>query len=90
LDSLTFDALVSSVGIYPLGSIVLLRNKEVAVVTSLTKKLNYPVVRAVYTPDGTHWQTPIVRKTENPNYTIKQVLPVEHFVDIIDIHQFWQ
>ena len=90
LDSLTFDALVSSVGVYPLGSIVLLQNGEVGVVTSLTKKLDLPVVRAVYTQDGTHWQTPMVRKTESPNYAIKQVLPVEHFIDIIDLHHFWQ
>ena len=90
MDSLTFDALVSTVGVYPLGSIVLLNNGEVAVVTALTRKLDLPVVRAIYTGDGTHWRTPMVRKTENPNYAIKQVLPVEHFIDIIDLHQFWQ
>lgn len=90
LDSLTFDALVSSVGIYPLGSIVLLNNSEIAIVTELTRKLDAPVVRAIYTKDGNHWRTPMVRKTENFNYGIKQVLPVEHFIDIIDLHHFWQ
>lgn len=89
MERLSFDALVSAVGVYPLGSIVLLASGEVAVVTELTHHLERPVVRAIYAKDGTRWQTPIIRKTESANFSIREVLPREHFIDIIDLHQFW-
>lgn len=87
---LSFDALVSTIGVYPLGSIVLLHNEEVAIVTELTKHLDKPIVRAIYNKDGGRWQTPIIRKTQIANYAIREVLPSKYFMDIVDIHQFWQ
>ncbi|MDH5545899.1 MAG: hypothetical protein OEZ43_09915 [Gammaproteobacteria bacterium] len=86
---LTMDALLTITGWYPFGSVVLLENDEVGVVTAHGDTSTTPIVKVIFAQDGSEWRTPVSRKTSVSTYAIKSVIPIENFRDVIINKQIW-
>ncbi|PHV10728.1 HD-GYP domain-containing protein [Chitinimonas sp. BJB300] len=89
-----FDVLVGAyfiraLGVYPIGSLVLLANGEVAVVSTATEWVNAPWVHALQAPDGTTYQPPIRRQTQSIDTSIVDTLSGKALRGAIDMAAIW-
>lgn len=66
------DVFLKIIGLYPPGSIVRLRNNEIAMVVKRGEKIDKPVVRSLTNKDGRRLGTPATRNTAQPLYSIKE------------------
>ena len=73
------DVFLKIIGLYPPGSIVRLRNDEIAMVVKRGSKIDKPVVRSLTNRDGQRLGSPATRNTTQPLFSITgfSKLPVD-------------
>lgn len=75
LDGELVQAMIREIGIFPPGSIVKLKNGEIAVIKHCTHKPAEAVVYTVYDQRGMPLLEPLRREAANPNYEIVSMVP---------------
>lgn len=70
LDGELVQMLIKEIGLLPPGSIVRLKNGEIAVVKSRTIKTSEAVVYSIYDPKGMPLISPLRRETQSPGFEI--------------------
>ncbi|MEO6353334.1 MAG: HD domain-containing phosphohydrolase [Burkholderiaceae bacterium] len=75
LDGVLIQAMIKAIGIFPPGSIVKLKNGEVAVVKCCTHKQSDARVYTVYDQRGMPLLEPVRRNTANPDFEIVSMVP---------------
>jgi len=68
---------VKVLGLYPPGSIVQLANKEIGIVTKRGSQVNTPTVKALLSPAGKRYGSPVLRKTDVKSFTIVKLMDPE-------------
>jgi hypothetical protein len=68
------SALLKTVGLYPPGSFVEMANGELGIVLARGERANQPWVATLVTTSGTPVGEPALRDTQEPRYTVKQVV----------------
>lgn len=73
------DVFLKIIGLYPPGSIVRLRNDEIAMVVKRGSKIDKPMVRSLTNKDGQRLGSPATRNTTQPLFSITgfAALPVD-------------
>ncbi|MGQ5523319.1 HD-GYP domain-containing protein [Chitinimonas sp. PSY-7] len=80
---------IRALGVYPIGSLVLLANGEVAVVSNRTDRVDAPWVHALRSPDGSNYQPPIRRQTQPIETSIVDTLSGKALLGSIDMADIW-
>jgi HD-GYP domain-containing protein (c-di-GMP phosphodiesterase class II) len=80
---------IKHLGIYPPGSFVKLKNKEVAVVVARGKQANTPVVKTIIRSNGFLAANPLRRDTSEPDYAIVEMLLYSDINLHINPHKLW-
>lgn len=75
LDGEMIQAMIKEIGLFPPGSIVKLKNGEVAVIKHCTHKAAEAIVYTVYDQRGMPLLEPIRREAANPNHEIMGMVP---------------
>lgn len=89
IDTVVAAHLLRIVGLYPPGTIVRLRNGEIAVVTEPTDDADTPIAYAVLGPSGAALAIPTLRKTAREAFNIIGVLPMEKLDFPIQMSRLW-
>lgn len=89
IDPLIAAYLLRVLGLYPPGTIVRLRNAEVAVVITPTDNAEAPIAYAVLGPSGAALAVPSVRKTVLEAYKIQDVLTRDKVDFPIQMSRLW-
>lgn len=85
----TAAVLVKELGIYPPGTVVRLKNGELAVVTRRGEQAHCPVARALTDPKGMPLLRPTRRDCGKDEFSIKDVISPAQIPTEIDPHQLW-
>ncbi|QWR78399.1 HD domain-containing phosphohydrolase [Candidatus Magnetomonas plexicatena] len=80
---------IKHLGIYPPGSFVKLKNKEVAVVTERGKLANTPIVKTILRANGFPSSNPIKRDTSEPDYAVVEMLLYSDINLHVNPHKLW-
>ncbi|MBF0607103.1 MAG: HD domain-containing phosphohydrolase [Candidatus Magnetobacterium sp. LHC-1] len=80
---------IKNLGIYPPGSFVKLKNKEIAVVTQRGEKTNAPIVHSVVKSSGFPPLTPLRRDTSIDEFTVASVIPHNAPPVEVNRYQLW-
>ncbi|MBF0463928.1 MAG: HD domain-containing protein [Nitrospirae bacterium] len=80
---------IKHLGIYPPGSFVKLKNKEVAVVIARGKLANTPVVKTILKANGFPSSNPIKRDTSEDDYAVVEMLSYSDINLHINPHKLW-
>jgi HD-GYP domain-containing protein (c-di-GMP phosphodiesterase class II) len=83
------NMIVKLIGIYPPGIIVRLVNGEIAVVTHRGEKAHLPVVKSIIASDGSPFERPLVRDTNEHECAVKEIVPPNQVSVKIDPYQLW-
>lgn len=75
LDGELIQAMIKEIGLFPPGSIVKLKNGEVAVIKHCTQKPAEAIVYTVYDQRGMPLLEPVRREASNPNHEIMGMVP---------------
>ena len=89
IDPIIAAYLVRILGLYPPGTIVRLRNSEIAVVVAPTDDADTPIACAVLGPSGAALAVPSVRKTVLEAYRIEDVLTRDKVDFPIQMSRLW-
>ncbi|OHC63629.1 MAG: hypothetical protein A2045_07920 [Rhodocyclales bacterium GWA2_65_20] len=89
IDPLVAAYLIRVLGIYPPGTIVRLRNGEIAVVVKPTDSVDTPIAYAVIGPSGAALTVPSVRKTIREAFKIQDVLTLDKVDFPIQMSRLW-
>ena len=89
IDPVIAAYLIRIVSIYPPGTIVRLRNSEIAIVVAPTDTADTPTAYAVIGPSGAALAVPSVRKTERDEYRIQDVLTLDKLDFPIQMSRLW-
>lgn len=89
IDPVLAAYLIRILGLYPPGTIVRLRNSEVAVVVAPTDDVDTPIACAVLGPSGAALAVPSVRKTVLDAYRIEDVLTRDKVDFPIQMSRLW-
>lgn len=81
--------LVKSLGVYPPGTSVRLKNGEIAIVTHLGEKATAPIACSIYNGHGQRLEPAIRRDTALPTYTIVDVVTLSSMGSSIDFAALW-
>lgn len=81
--------LVKSLGVYPPGTSVRLKNGEIAIVTQLGEKATTPVACSIYNGHGQRLEPPIRRDTALAAYAIVDVVTLSKMGSSIDFAALW-
>jgi len=68
---------VKILGLYPPGSIVQLANKEIGIVTKRGNQVNTPAVKALLSPAGKRYGSPVLRKTDVKSFAVIRLMDPE-------------
>ena len=79
LDAKLVERFIKTMGIYPLGSLVRLANKEVAVVVKQQASLRQPLVASLLAGDGSCFVKPRYRETDQDEFAVSGVEPIGKF-----------
>ncbi|MEO5355995.1 MAG: PilZ domain-containing protein [Nitrospirae bacterium YQR-1] len=80
---------IKHLGIYPPGSFVKLKNREVAVVVERGRQANTPVVKTIIRSNGFLAANPIRRDTSEPDYAVVEMLLYSDIHLHINPHKLW-
>jgi len=89
IDPIVAAYLIRIVSIYPPGTIVRLRNAEVAVVVSPADNPDTPTAYAVLGPSGAALAVPSIRKTDRDDYKIQDVITLDKVDFPIQMSRLW-
>lgn len=89
IDPIVAAYLVRILGLHPPGTIVRLRNSEVAVVVAPTDDADAPIAYAMLGPSGAALAVPSVRKTALDAYRIEDVLTRDKVDFSIQMSRLW-
>ncbi|MDO8931594.1 MAG: HD domain-containing phosphohydrolase [Rhodocyclaceae bacterium] len=89
IDPIIAAYLLRVLGVYPPGTIVRLRNAEVAVVVTPTDNVDAPIAYAVLGPSGAALAIPSVRKTALDAYRIMDVVTRDKVDFPIQMSRLW-
>lgn len=79
---------IKELGVFPPGAFVRLQNGESAVVIKRGANPTCPEVRSVIGPRGAPLPVPIKRDSNDPNYTIREMVPRDK-IATLDLHKLW-
>lgn len=80
--------LIKELGVFPPGAFVRLQSGELAVITRRTDNPKAPAAMAVVGPRGAPYERPIPRKTEWPEYEIRDVVERDRIVNV-NMNTLW-
>lgn len=89
IDPVVAAYLIRVVSLYPPGTIVRLRNAEIAVVVEPADSPETPIAYAVLGPSGAALAVPSVRKTAREDYKIQDVLTLDKVDFPIQMSRLW-
>ncbi len=89
LDPAVAATLIRVVGIYPPGTLVRLKNGEIAVVVAATDNADAPLACAVLGANGHAFTVPAMRKTIKADFKITEVLTIDKIDFPIRMTQIW-
>lgn len=89
IDPIIAAYLIRVVGVYPPGTIVRLRNAEVAVIVGQTDNPDAPVGYAMLGPSGAALAVPSERRTEREQFRIQDVLTLDKIDFPISMARLW-
>jgi hypothetical protein len=90
IDPSLLGLLIKVIGVYPPGTVVVLADKEVGVVTNRLLDLKHPIVRAFFIESDWPYDQPVKRFTgKMPQFEIAKVLSRDALSCPIDAEQLW-
>lgn len=81
--------LIKSLGVYPAGTPVRLRNGEIAIVIRQGGKANIPIVCSIISAHGNRMDPPMRRDTANPAYEVQEVVTLSALGSHINMAALW-
>ncbi|QDQ28762.1 phosphohydrolase [Chitinimonas arctica] len=80
---------IKALGVYPIGTVVLLANGEIGVVSGRTDRVDTPWVHALLAADGSPHIPPLRRSTQPTSLTIVETLSATDVGVPIDMEAIW-
>lgn len=83
------EIFVKVIGLYPPGCLIKLNNGEVGVVVKRGGRVDTPIVKALFNPQGGALSKPITRNTDQKPTAIKEILAHDPTRKDIDFEKLW-
>jgi hypothetical protein len=80
---------IRALGVYPVGTVVVMSSGEIGVVSDLSDQVDAPWVCSLVGPLGAPLAAPTLRDTRDPRYAICESLGPTELVDALDLRAIW-